>query len=586
MLISAAAAQWKVPTSECTVDKGIISHLPSKRRISYGKVAAAASRLEPPKSVKLKDPKDWKIAGQSKRRLDIPDKVLGKPIYAVDVVVPGMLHAAIVQSPVFGGTLKSIDESAIKDARGIQQVIKLDGYVAVLADNWWRANEAAKKLKIEWDTGDNARVSSESIMAIFKAALDDPKAAEAKKTGDVDAAFATAAKIVEAEYSAPFLNHATMEPQTCTAWVKDDGTVEVWAPTQNGEAAMATAAETAGVPLEKVEVHKTMLGGGFGRRGFQDYVRQAVQISKAAGNKPVKMLWSREEDMQHGFYRPASLTRLKAGLDAQGNVVAMSVRIACPSIIAGIRPEAARSGMDGTSVSGFNDFPYAVPNFKADYAMRNTHVPVGFWRGVGLSQNPFFRECFIDELAHASGKDPYEFRRALLKDSPKNLAVLDAVAKAAGWGTPLRAGVHRGIAVQDGFGSFTAAVVEASVSASGEIKLHRCISAIDSGYVVNPDACRAQAEGAVVYGLTAALYGENTVKDGRIAESNFHDYPMMKLSEMPKVELVLVPSGGFWGGHGEPGLVSFAPALGNAIFAATGKRMRSMPFKHHDLKKA
>jgi isoquinoline 1-oxidoreductase beta subunit len=587
MLIGAAAAQWSVPASECTVDKGVISHAASKRRVSYGKVAADAAKREVPKNIKLKDAKDWKIAGQPKKRLDIPDKVMGKPIYAIDVNVPGMLHAAIAQCPVFGGKVKTVDESAIKGARGIKQVVKQGDYVAVLADNWWRANEALKKLKIEWDLGADANVSSESILAAFKAGLDDPKAVEAKKTGDVEMAFAAAAKTIEAEYFAPFLNHATMEPQTCTAWVKDDGTVETWVPTQNGEASMATASETAGVPLEKVEVHKTMLGGGFGRRGaFQDYVRQAVQLSKAAGNKPVKLLWSREEDMQHGFYRPASLIRMKAAFDAGGNVTAMTARVACPSILAGVRPEAARNGMDGTSVAAFNDFPYSIPHFKADYAMRNTHVPVGFWRGVGQSQNGFFRECFIDEMAHAAGKDPLEFRRALLKDSPKNLAVLEAVAKAGNWGAPLPAGVGRGIAVQDGYGSFTAAVVEASVSANGEIKLLRCVTAIDSGYVVNPDTCRAQAESAVVYGLSAALYGENTIKDGRVQQSNFHDYPVMKLADMPKCELVLVPSGGFWGGHGEPGLIALAPALGNAIFAATGKRLRSMPFKNHDLKKA
>ena len=586
MLVSAAAAQWKVPASECAVDKGVISHAASKRRVSYGKVAAAAAKLDVPKNIKVKDPKDWKIAGQSKRRLDIPDKVLGKPVYAIDVVVPGMLHASIAQSPVFGGKVKSVDESAIKEMRGIKQVVKHSDYVAVLADNWWRANTALKKLKIEWDEGDNAKVSSDSIKALLKAGLDDAKAVEAKKVGDVDAAFAKAAKTIEADYFAPFLNHATVEPQTCTAWVKNDGTVETWVPTQNGEASMATAAETAGVPLEKVEVHKMMLGGGFGRRGFQDYVRQAVQLSKAAGNKPVKLLWSREEDMQHGFYRPTSMMRMKAGFDADGNVTAMTARISCPSILAGVRPEAVRNGMDGTSVSAFNDFPYAIPNFKADYAMRNTHVPVGFWRGVGQSQNGFFRESFIDEVAHAAGKDPLEFRRALLKDNPKNLAVLEAVAKAGNWGAPLPAGTGRGIAVQDGYGSFTAAVVEASVSDKGEIKLIRCVTAIDSGHVVNPDTCRAQAESAVVYGLSAALYGENTVKDGRIVESNFHDYPVMKLADMPKCELVLVPSGGFWGGHGEPGLIALAPALGNAIFAATGKRVRSMPFKHADLKKA
>jgi isoquinoline 1-oxidoreductase beta subunit len=349
---------------------------------------------------------------------------------------------------------------------------------------------------------------------------------------------------------------------------------------------MATAAETAGLPLEKVEVHKMMLGGGFGRRGGpQDFGKQGVLIAKAMPGTPVKMMWSRAEDMQHGFYRPASVVRMKAGLDAQGKVAAMRVGIACPSILAILRPEALDKGIDFSAVRTFNDMPYAIPNQQVDYAMRNGHVPVGFWRAPGL-QNAYYRECFIDELAIAAGKDPVDYRLAMLKPGDKNRLVLEAVAKAASWGAPLASGVHRGVAVSDGFGSYTAMVAELSVSPAGEIKVHRVVLAIDSGHVVNPDTCRAQAEGNIAFMLGATMYQENNVKDGRVVESNFHDFQLLGISQMPKVETVLVPTGGFWGGHGEPGALCVAPALCNAIFAATGKRIRSLPLKHHDLRRA
>jgi isoquinoline 1-oxidoreductase beta subunit len=364
---------------------------------------------------------------------------------------------------------------------------------------------------------------------------------------------------------------------TSTAWFKDDGTLEVWTSTQNGEASIAAASEAAGLPLEKCEVHKMMLGGGFGRRGApQDYVRQSVAIAKQFPGRPVKLMWSREEDMQHGFYRPASLVRMKAGLDAQGNMVAMHTVVACPSILALLRPEGIDKGIDFTAVRTFSDSPYTTPNQLVEYAMRNPHVPVGFWRAPGL-QNSFYRECFIDEVAHAAGKDPLEYRLAMLKPGDRNRLVLEAAAKAAGWGTPLPAGVFRGIAQSDGFGSNTAMVAEVSVK-DGQIKVHRIVFAIDSGYVVNPDACRAQAEGNVIYCL-GQFYEGHTIKVGRIAESNFHDFPLPRMPEMPKVETVLVPTGGFWGGHGEPGALNVAPSVCNAVFAATGKRIRSLPLK-------
>jgi isoquinoline 1-oxidoreductase beta subunit len=577
MLVTAAANTWSVPMTECSAEKGVITHGPTKRKVGYGLMATRASQLEPPKEVKLKDPKDWKIAGKPLHRLDIPDKVLGKPVYGVDVQLPNMLHASIVQSPVFLGKVKSVDSAEAEKMRGVKGIVKQEGWVAVVADNWWRANKAAKALKIQWDEGANGAVSSDTIMAMFKEGLDAKDLPTARKMGDTPAALASAAKVVEAEYSSPYLSHATMEPMTSTAWFKDDGTLEVWTSTQNGEASIAAASEAAGLPLEKCEVHKMMVGGGFGRRGApQDYVRQSVAIAKQFPGKPVKLIWSREEDMQHGFYRPASLVRMKAGLDAQGNMVAMHTVVACPSILALLRPEGIDKGIDFTAVRTFSDSPYTTPNQLVEYAMRNPHVPVGFWRAPGL-QNSFYRECFIDEVAHAAGKDPLEFRRAMLKPGDRNLLVLDAAAKAAGWGTPLPQGVHRGIAQSDGFGSNTAMVAEVSVN-NGEIKVHRVVFAIDSGYVVNPDACRAQAEGNVIYCL-GQFYEGHTIKDGRVAESNFHDFKIPHMNEMPKVETVLVPTGGFWGGHGEPGALNVAPSVCNAVFAATGKRIRSLPLK-------
>ncbi len=582
MLVSAAAEQWKVPASECSVANGVITHGPSKRRTSFGKVAMRASKLEVPKDAKVKEPKDWKIAGHSVRRLDIPDKVLGKPVFGVDAQLPGMLMASIVQCPVFLGKVKSVDSSEAEKMRGVKGVVKESGFVAVVADNWWRANQAAQKLKIEWDEGQYADASSATIMASFREGLDAKDLPSARKVGDAAAALASAAKVVEAEYDSPYLNHATMEPMTCTAWFKDDGTLEVWTSTQSAEAAMATAAETGGLPLEKVEVHKAMLGGGFGRRATaQDYVEQGVLIAKRFPGKPVKLIWSREEDMQHGFYRPASLVRMKAGLDAQGNLVALQSTIACPSILAFLRFEAIKNDIDRISVRSFFDAPYTIPNQQCDYAMRNGHVPVGFWRAPGI-QNSYYRECFLDEVAHAAGKDPVEFRLAMLKPGDKNRGVLEAVAKAADWGSALPPGVFRGVAVSDGFGSYTAMVAEVSVR-DGAIQVHRIVFAIDSGYVVNPDACRAQAEGNVVFNL-GQLFEANTVKDGRIVQSNFHDFPLPRIAGTPKVEVFLVPTGGFWGGHGEPGALCVVPSVLNAVFAATGKRIRSLPLKEGEFK--
>ena len=586
MLIQAAAARWNVAAKECSADRGIIAHAATRRTLRYGQVATEAARLDPPKDVKLRDARDWKIAGKSVARLDIPDKVLGKPVFGADVALPGMLHASIAQCPVFGGTLKSVDSGTAQAMRGVKKIVRERGFVAVIADSWWRANEALKQRKIEWDTGTNGKASNETIAAMLREGLEDANLPQARKSGNAAAALDSAAKVVEAEYLSPYLNHATMEPQTCTAWFRPDGFLEVWTSTQNAEASMAAAARVAGLPLTQVEVHKMMLGGGFGRRGGpQDFVIQGVTIAKAMPGVPVKLMWSREEDMQHGYYRPASIVRMKAGLNARGELIAMHTRIACPSILAVLSPGRAGNGIDFTAVRTLSDMPYAVPHQQVDYAMRNGHVPVGFWRAPG-QQNGFYRECFIDELAAAAGKDPLEFRLAMLPREDKDRLVLEAAAKAARWGEALPAGVHRGIAVVSGFGSYAAIVAELSVSARGELKVHRIVLAVDSGYVVNPDNCRAQAESNVVYGLGSILYQENNVKDGRVVESNFHDFRLPQIAEMPKVETVLVPTGGFWGGHGEPGILPLAPAVCNAIYAATGKRIRSLPLKHHDLRRA
>jgi isoquinoline 1-oxidoreductase beta subunit len=585
MLLEAAALRWQVPVAECTVERGVISHVSSKRKLSYGQVAMDAAKLQPPKDVSLRDAKDWKIAGQPLHRLDIPDKVRGKPVFGTDVALPGMLHAAIAQCPVFGGKVKSLDASAAEKMRGVKKVVREPGYVAVIADSWWRAQQAVKKLRIEWDNGEYGKASDETIAAMLRAGLDAKDLPQPRKTGDVAAAFAAAAKVIEAEYQSPYLNHATMEPQTCTAWFKPDGFLEVWTSTQDGEASLRAAAEVAGLPPEKVEVHKMMLGGGFGRRGgAQDFVRQGVAIARTMPDVPVKLMWSREEDMQHGFYRPASLVRMKAALDKDGKLLALHSRIACPSILAVLMPGALKNGIDFSAVRSFSDLPYQIPNQQVDYALRNGHVPVGYWRAPG-QQNGFYRECFIDELAHAAGQDPLDYRLALLAANDKNRLVLEAAAQAAAWRNPLPSGIHRGLAVVEGFGSYAAIVAEVSVNAKGELKVLRIVLAIDSGYVVNPDTCRAQAESNVAFGLSSMLYQQNTVKEGRIVESNFHDFPLLGMGEMPKVEMVFANTGGFWGGHGEPGILPLVPAVCNAIFAATGKRVRSLPLSQQDLRK-
>ncbi len=576
MLVAAAAKGWSVEPSQCKVANGVISG-PGGRKTTFGKVANVAAKMTPPQDVALKDPKDWTIAGKPIPRIEIPDIVTARIRYGIDAQLPGMAYAAIAQCPVFGGKVKSVDESKIQGRRGILKVLKFDDYVAVVADNWWRAKEALKVLPIEWDFGANASASSETIKQFLRAGLDaENDVVVAKKAGDVDQAL-KGAKVIEAEYYTPYLAHVTMEPMGCTALVKE-GRVDIWTSTQNAEASHAAAAATAGVPLENVYVHRTQNGGGFGRRGgAQDFVRQGVQIAKSMEGTPVKMLWTREEDMQHDFYRPVSMVRFRAALGGDGNPTAFYSRVSAPSIIATLLKLPLKEGIDPQAVAAIADQPYEIPNLRMEYAQRNPHVPVGFWRTVGHSQNPFMRESFIDELAHAAGKDPYEYRRALLPESSRERKILDATAQAAGWGSPPPKGVVRGIAVTEGYGSYTSAVCELSVNDQNQVSIRRLVLGIDSGYIVNPDNVIAQMQGSSVFMLTAMFWGEITIKDGRVEQSNFHDFRLMKLPEMPKVECVLVPSGGFWGGHGEPGLIALAPALGNALFAATGQRFRQMP---------
>ena len=585
MLIEAAAQRWGVPAAECKATLGQVVHSASGKKLSFGQLATDAAKLVPPKDIPLKDPTTWTLAGKPLPRVDITDIVTGKIRYGVDVQLPGMLHAAITQSPVFGGKATAIDSSKVDMRRGIVKVINQGEFVAVVADNWWRAKEALRDVAIEWDNGKHGSVNSTSLMQYYRDGLNEKEVAVARNDGDTLAALKNASKVIEADYYTPYLAHATMEPMVCTALLNGDK-LDIWASTQNPESTLTAAAGTADVPQENVRVFAMQMGGGLGRKSPQDFTRQAVAIAMQLPGKPVKLMWSREEDMQHDLYRPASLVRMRAAVDSSGKPQALHVRVSAPSIFSQLLRMPLQNGVDNQAVACFPDHPYAIPNTLVDFAMRSTHVPVGFWRTVGHSQNPFVRECFLDELAHAAGQDPLAYRLSLLPNNEKanrDRSMLMAVAKAADWDKPLPAGVHRGIASVDGYGSWTACVCEVSVSARGEVKIHRVVIGIDPGYAVNPDNIQAQLQGSVVHGLSAIFWGEMTIKDGRVEQSNFHDYRMMRMNEMPKVETVIAPTGGFWGGVGEPTQAPLAPALGNALFAATGKRIRSLPLKNHGL---
>jgi isoquinoline 1-oxidoreductase subunit beta len=595
MLLQAAANEWNVPIEQLKVDKGVITHEASKRTTTYGKVATAAGKLPVPdlKSMQLRDPKDWKIAGKPLKRLDTADKLTGKLVYAIDVKLPGMLTATIMDAPVFGSKLLSYDEAKVKAMPGVKGIYRVGNTtVAVVANTFWQAKLGLDALDPKWEEGPNNKVSSETIAAALREGLTSKDGVfVGNKAGDADAAIAGAAKKIEAVYENPYWHHVTMEPMNCTAkWTPEK--CEVWVATQNGEASLAACAEAAGLTPSQCEVYKHHLGGGFGRRGFQDYTTKAVLLAKQIPGVPVKTIWTREEDMRQGRFRPVGQCKLEAGLDDKGNVVGFKMRISSQSILAFAAPQRlGEGGMDPIAFQGLNpagpegQFGYTIPNLLIEHAMRNTHVPPGFWRGVNNNQNAVFLECFMDEVAKQVGKDPLEFRRAMMANHPKHLAVLNAVAAKIGWeNSKPPVGQFRGIAQHMGYGSYVAAAAEVSVSDRGRLKIHRLVMGTDCGHVVNPDQVIAQVEGSVAYGLGGTLHQKITIKDGRVVEENFDTYPSMMLEEFPKIETVLVPSGGFWGGVGEPTICVAAPAVLNAIFAATGKPVRSLPLKDLNLR--
>jgi isoquinoline 1-oxidoreductase beta subunit len=592
MLLQAAADQWKVPVAEVSVAKGVITHKGSNRSTTYGKVADAASKLTPPTNPPLKDPKTWTIAGKSLKRLAQDGKVNGKQIYSIDFQAPGLLNAAVKDCPIWGGSLKSFDAAAAEKMPGVKKVLKIENAVVVVADTWWRAKTALDAVKIEYDSGKSANLDSKAIDDMLNEGLTATEAFVGNQSGDVQAAIKGAARTVEATYSMPYQNHAPMEPMNATArWSADK--CEVWTSTQNGEAALATTSQAAGLPLDKCEVYRMDLGGGFGRRATsQDYVRQAVLIAKEMPGQQIKLIWSREEDQLRGCYHPITKCKMTGALDKDGNLTGLHMRISGQSILATIRPQALDKGRDPATFQGLNAggaegrLGYTIPNILVDHAMRNTAVRPGFWRGVNNNQNAIYLECFMDELAKEAGIDALEFRRKLMKDHPKHLAVLNAVADKGGWGKPAEKGVFRGLAQHMGYGSYVAACAEVSVNDAGTVKVHRIVAATDCGHAVNPAQIERQIEGSFAYGLGAAMFQEITIKGGTVVEENFDSYPILRMDEMPAVESIIAPTGGFWGGVGEPTIFVAAPAVLNAIFAATGKRVRNMPIKNTDLRKA
>ena len=574
VLIAAAAQEWGVEPSSCRAESGAVIHSASGRRLSYGALAQRAAAIPVPSDVQLKDPKDWRLVGKPTKRLDTRFKVNGSAQFGIDVRVPGMLTAVVARCPVFGGKVRSFDATAAKAVAGVRQVVQISSGVAVVGNGYWPAKLGRDALKVTWDEGPVAQVSSATISQLFaeRASQD---GAVARHDGDAVAALAGAAQRVEAVYEMPFLAHATMEPMNCTAHVRADG-VDIWAPTQFQTGVQGAGAQIGGVAPEKVQVHTTYLGGGFGRRFELDFIIEALETSKAT-QAPVKVIWSREDDIHHAQYRPANYHQLRAGLDASGQPVAWTHRVVAPSIMARWFPNTIKNGLDAESVEGAVGLPYAVANVHVDYSLTDTGIPVGFWRSVNNSFNAFAVEGFIDELAAAAKQDPYEYRRALLANAPRHRGVLELAATRAGWGTSLPSGRGRGIAVHKSFESFAAQVAEVSVSPAGEVRVHRVVCAIDCGMHVNPSTIEAQMQGGIVYGLTAALRGAITIEGGRVVQSNFHDYQMLRLAEMPVVEVYIVPSTDEPGGVGEPGTPPIAPAVCNAIFAATGKRIRRLP---------
>ena len=569
MLIAAAADTWKVDRSTCRAESGKVIHA-SGKKLTYGQLANKAATLPAPAAVALKEPKDFKLLGKGAKRLDSPGKVNGTAQFGMDVRLSGMLTAVVARSPVAGGKVASFSADKTKPMPGVKHVVQIDSGIAVVANGYWAAKQGRDALEIKWIEGANAALSSADISKAMSESAD-KGGVVARKDGDVSAA--TAAKKLEAVYEVPYLAHACMEPMNCTAWVKPDS-VEIWTGTQAQGINQTVLSKVAGVKPEQVKVNTMLLGGGFGRRFGQDFAVDAVLISKAVGG-PVKLIYSREDDMKGHFYRPAAQVKFRGGLDAAGHPVMYSARVSCSSVF-----QAAgfplTNDLDQTAVEGLKEWPYDCPNVQVEWSRYEPGIGVWFWRSVGHSQNFFFSESFIDEMAVAAGKDPFEYRRGLLTQRPRHRAALELAASKAGWGSPLAAGRARGIAVCESFGSMVAEVAEVSL-VDGKVKVHRVVCAVDCGMTVNPDIVRRQMESAIIFGLSAALYGKITIKDGRVEQSNFHDYPVVRMNETPQVEVHIVPSGEKPGGVGEPGTPPIAPALCNALFALTGKRIRTLP---------
>lgn len=586
MLVAAAAQKWGVPAEQCQARNGEVFHPTSRRTAKYGTLLDAAAKIAPPAEPKLKDPKDFRYIGKNIKRLDSPEKVNGTGVFGIDVKVPGMLTATIARSPVIGGKVASFDDTAAKAVKGVRNVVKLDSGVAVVADNYWAATKGRKALKITWDEGKMANVSSEALYRADVEAAKNAKGIEAKKIGDVATGKTKAAKTVDAVYFTPYLAHATMEPMNATADVRADR-AEVWSGVQAQQAVQMMVAKELGLSPEKVKVNNVLLGGGFGRR-LGDYVMDAVRLSKVAG-KPVKVVWTREDDIDHDYFRPSAYNVMSAGVDATGKPVFWQHRIVTPSIMATLGPglfgfSPPPDRLDDSSTEGAHNLPYDMQNLYVDWVRTEPGVPVGFWRSVGSSHTAFSTECFLDEVAQAAGKDPLAYRLSLLEKHPRHAAALKLAAEKAGWGKPMPKGMGRGIAVHESFGSYVAQVAEVSVDKAGHVRVHRVVIACDCGQIVNPDTVIAQMEGGMVYGLTAALHGEITIKNGRIEQRNFYDYEMLRMNEMPKCEVYIVPSNEKHGGVGEPGTPPIAPAVVNAIFAATRKRVRSLPIRAEELR--
>jgi len=590
MLVEAAAAQWKVPAAECVAANSVITHKPSGKTTSFGQVAAEAAKLPVPTEIKLKDPKEWKIIGQPKNRLDTyQDKVTGKQVYGIDLQFPGMLVANIRECPVFGGKVKSFDASKATAMKGVKKVLQVgDSAVAVVADTFWIAKSAMDQVAIVWDEGPNAKVSSATIKTMLQEGLTAEQAFVGNQFGDMKAAVSSAANKTESTYFYPFLNHAPMEPMNATAKWTPDSCI-AWVPTQDGEASLAAVIAASGLPAEKCDVNKVNLGGGFGRRGnFQDYTTQVVRIAKEMPGTHIKLIWTREEDMTQGRYHPIMMCKLTGTFDGNKNLTGVHMRLSGQSILAAVRPAVVeqQKGRDplvfqGVFDGGEHGFGYKFPNLMVDHAMRNTHIPPGFWRGVNVNQNAIFIECFMDELADAAGVDPVEFRRKYMGEFPRNLAALNAVAERIEWNKPPAPGVFRGVAQMKAFGSYVAAACELSVQDGTKVKIHRIVAATDCGYAVNPAQIERQVSGSFVYGLSALFLEECTVKDGRIEQTNFTDFDSMRIAQMPKVETIIIQGGGKeWGGIGEPTICVAAPAVLNAIYRATGKRYRTVPLKN------